>query len=161
MKAVRQGRGVTGLLMLLALAGCSSRSAEPPPPNPDEVRAKIVRLMPATVRDRQGWASDIYAAFSAQQIYPSDENLCAVLAVTEQESTYQVDPPVAGLGRIATREVERRAGKLHVPAFLVSSALNIKSPDGRTYSQRLAAARTEKELSETFDDFIADRKSVV
>ncbi|KAB0726661.1 DUF1615 family protein, partial [Pseudomonas aeruginosa] len=88
MKAVRQGRGVTGLLMLLALAGCSSRSAEPPPPNPDEVRAKIVRLMPATVRDRQGWASDIYAAFSAQQIYPSDENLCAVLAVTEQESTY-------------------------------------------------------------------------
>ncbi|WP_414859487.1 DUF1615 family protein, partial [Pseudomonas aeruginosa] len=42
---------------------------------------------PATVRDRQGWASDIYAAFSAQQIYPSDENLCAVLAVTEQEST--------------------------------------------------------------------------
>lgn len=155
MKAVRQGRGVTGLLMLLALAGCSSRSAEPPPPNPDEVRAKIVRLMPATVRDRQGWASDIYAAFSAQQIYPSDENLCAVLAVTEQESTYQVDPPVAGLGRIATREVERRAGKLHVPAFLVSSALNIKSPDGRTYSQRLAAARTEKELSETFDDFIA------
>ncbi|WP_215200548.1 DUF1615 family protein, partial [Escherichia coli] len=49
---------------------------------------------------------------------------CAVLAVTEQESTYQVDPPVAGLGRIATREVERRAGKLHVPAFLVSSALN-------------------------------------
>ncbi len=155
MKAVRQGRGVTGLLMLLALAGCSSRSAEPPPPNPDEVRAKIVRLMPATVRDRQGWASDIYAAFSAQQVYPSDENLCAVLAVTEQESTYQVDPPVAGLGRIATREVERRAGKLHVPAFLVSSALNIKSPDGRTYSQRLAAARTEKELSETFDDFIA------
>lgn len=155
MKAVRQGRGVTGLLMLLALAGCSSRSAEPPPPNPDEVRAKIVRLMPATARDRQGWASDIYAAFSAQQIYPSDENLCAVLAVTEQESTYQVDPPVAGLGRIATREVERRAGKLHVPAFLVSSALNIKSPDGRTYSQRLAAARTEKELSETFDDFIA------
>lgn len=155
MKAVRQGRGVTGLLMLLALAGCSSRSAEPPPPNPDEVRAKIVRLMPATVRDRQGWASDIYAAFSTQQVYPSDENLCAVLAVTEQESTYQVDPPVAGLGRIATREVERRAGKLHVPAFLVSSALNIKSPDGRTYSQRLAAARTEKELSETFDDFIA------
>ena len=39
---------------------------------------------------------------------------------------------MAGLGRIATREVERRAGKLHVPAFLVSSALNIKSPDGRT-----------------------------
>ncbi len=156
MKAVRQGRGVTGLLMLLALAGCSSRSAEPPPPNPDEVRAKIVRLMPATVRDRQGWAGDIYAAFSARrEKYTSDENLCAVLAVTEQESTYQVDPPVAGLGRIATREVERRAGKLHVPAFLVSSALNIKSPDGRTYSQRLAAARTEKELSETFDDFIA------
>ncbi|WP_414859488.1 hypothetical protein, partial [Pseudomonas aeruginosa] len=24
---------------------------------------------------------------------------------------------------------------MHVPAFLVSSALNIKSPDGRTYSQ--------------------------
>ena len=61
---------------------------------------------------------------------------------------------MAGLGRIATREVERRAGKLHVPAFLVSSALNIKSPDGRTTASAWPR-RAEKELSETFDDFIA------
>ncbi|MGA4814607.1 DUF1615 family protein [Pseudomonas aeruginosa] len=93
MESSTPGRRRTGPFHAPGAGRCSSRSAEPPPPpNPDEVRAKIVRLMPATVRDRQRWAKRYHAAFSAQQIYPSDENLCAVLAVTEQESTYPGRP---------------------------------------------------------------------
>ena len=45
-------------------------------------------LIPANAGDRRGWATDITAAFAAQGIEPSDENLCSVLAVTEQESTF-------------------------------------------------------------------------
>ena len=119
------------------------------------VRAEIVRLMPASVADRNGWAADLYTAFSTQEISTTTENLCAVLAVTEQESTFQADPPVAGLAKIARAEIDRRAGALHVPGFLVSAALRIDSPNGKTYSQRLAAVRTEKELSAIFDDFIS------
>ncbi len=142
------------LATLLTLAACGTQRPEEPLLRPAEVRAKVAKLMPAKMTDRQGWAEDIQAAFAAQDITPSNSNLCAVLAVTEQESTYQVDPQVPGLAKIARQEIQRRAGRLHVPAFVVNSALKLDSPTGKTYDQRLSAARTEKELSAIFDDFI-------
>ncbi|WP_236195377.1 DUF1615 domain-containing protein [Pseudomonas glycinae] len=143
------------LAALLVLAGCAGqRSEEPAPRPPAEVKAQIVRLLPAKTVDRQGWATDIYAAFAAQGISPTTQNLCSVLAVTEQESTFQVDPPVPGLGKIARGEIDRRAAKVHIPSLLVSGALQLRSPNGKSYSERLSAARSEKELSAIFDDFI-------
>jgi len=144
------------LTTLLVLAGCSTtRAPQQPQRSEAEVKAQIVRLLPATVKDRNGWAQDIYTAFDTQKIYPSTENICAVLAVTEQESTYQVDPPVPNMGKIAQDEILRRAGKVHVPAFVVRSALQLNSPTGKTYAERLSGARTEKDLSGIFDDFIS------
>lgn len=139
---------------LLVLAGCASKPAEEPPASPAQVRAKIVRLMPPKTPDREGWATDIYAAFAAQDIATTNENLCSVLAVVEQESTFQVDPQVPGLARIARGEIDQRAAKLHVPNLLVNAALQLDSPTGKTYNQRLAKVRSEKELSAIFDDFI-------
>ncbi|WP_438866706.1 DUF1615 domain-containing protein [Pseudomonas sp. L1(2025)] len=144
------------LTTLLVLAGCATpRGPQLPERSEAEVKAQIVRLLPATVADRNGWATDIYTAFDTRKIYPSSENICAVLAVTEQESTYQVDPPVPNMGKIAQDEILRRAGKVHVPAFVVRTTLQLRSPTGKTYAERLSAARTEKDLSGIFDDFIS------
>src|SRR5690606_16641333 len=100
---------------------------------PDEVRADIVARMPARTPDREGWAADIQVALFAQGIAPTPENLCAVLAVTEQESTFTANPQVPGLGKIAREEIDRRAASMHVPKVLVGAALRIRSPDGRSY----------------------------
>jgi hypothetical protein len=148
-------RLIMSITVLLVLAGCSSqRTQEPVTRKPAEVKAQIVRLLPAKTVDREGWARDIYAAFAAQDIAPTTQNICAVLAVTEQESTFQVDPGVPGLGKIARDEIDRRAAKVHIPELLVSGALRVSSPNGKTYSDRLNTARSEKELSAFFDDFI-------
>src|SRR5690606_26223217 len=40
--------------------------------------------------------------------------------------------------------------------ILVGAALELESPDGRSYGERLARVRTEKALSELFDDFIGE-----
>ncbi|WP_296252435.1 DUF1615 domain-containing protein [Pseudomonas sp. UBA4194] len=149
--ALRQG-ALSALVLLLA--ACSTqRSNEPPPPSPEQVRARLMQLIPAQTPDRAGWAADIENAMSVQGIPGTDENLCSVLAVTEQESTFQVDPAVPGLGKIARQEIDRRAGSVHVPGFLVDTALGIRSPTGKTYGERLTSARSEKQLSEIFDDF--------
>nr|WP_178117863.1 DUF1615 domain-containing protein [Pseudomonas sp. R5(2019)] len=145
---------LTALTAFVVLAGCGSLRQEAPEPTPDEVRKLIVRLLPSQASDRQGWATDIYAAFAAQSLKPSKENLCSVVAVTEQESTFQADPKVPGLPRIARQEIDRRAAKMHVPDLLVRGALQLRSPDGKTYNQRLDSVRSEKELSKMFDDFI-------
>lgn len=141
---------------LLVLAGCAGSGTAPQvvPLSPAQVQARVERLLPAQTADRASWARDIQVAFTAQGIEPSTQNLCAVLAVTEQESTFQVDPAVPGLGKIARQEIDRRAATVHVPALLVSAALQVRSSTGKSYSERLASARTEKQLSAIFDDFI-------
>ncbi len=138
----------------LLLAGCGLREPRPPEPSPTEVRASIARLIPANIPDRQGWAEDIQRAFAALDIAPSTEHICSVLAVTEQESTFQVAPPVPGLARIAREEIDRRAARLRIPGFVVRAALAIESPTGKTYAERLASVRTEQQLNAIFEDFL-------
>src|SRR5687767_13800000 len=147
--------GASVLVLLLALAGCGTPPAPGTPArSPAELRATIAQLIPTTIPDREGWAVDIHAAFRALSIEPTAENVCAVLAVTEQESTFQADPRVAGLAEIARREIDERADRAGVPTIAVGAALAITSPDGRTYRERLDAVRTARELSEIFEDFI-------
>ena len=142
-------------LALLVLAGCSNPSSKTAPAaRPGDVKAGIVRLLPPGVSDRQGWADAIYVAFNGQDIPPTPDNLCAVIAVTAQESNFSADARVAGLPKIAWGEIDRRAGQLHIPSFVVRTALMIASPNGKSYAERLDHVTSEKELSAIFDDFI-------
>jgi hypothetical protein len=106
------------------------------------------------VKNREGWAVDIFAAFEALSIRPTSENMCAVIAVTEQESTFQANPPVPGLPAIARREIDARAARYRIPKFLVDAALSVQSPNGKSYRERLEKVDTEQELSDIFADFI-------
>ncbi len=147
-------RGCPAIAALLALAGCATQPPSAPAPDPVDTRAEIARRIPASVADRQGWATDIQVAFTTQRIPPSVENICATLAVIEQESGYKADPPVASLPRVARAEIDRRAAALHVPKLVVDGALRLKSGDGRSYGDRLLRVRTERELSELYEDLI-------
>jgi hypothetical protein len=151
-------RSATGLARLIVIAAIllsvSCSKPKPPPRNPAQVRAEIVRVLPKSVRDRQGWATDMVAAFAALKIDPSTENVCSALAVTEQESGFNIDPAVPGLPGIALAELDRRASEHGIPAFVVHAALKFSSPNGQTYADRIAAARTEQDLSRIYDDFI-------
>ncbi|MEO8748478.1 MAG: DUF1615 domain-containing protein [Rhodanobacter sp.] len=141
---------------LLLLAGCATNSGQHAPSrSPAEVRAEIVGRMPTEAADRAGWAVDIQQAFHAQGIDPNVRNICAVLAIAAQESGFHADPVVPDLPRIARKEILRRAAAHHVPQLLVDAALKIRSPDGRSYSERLQQAHTERELSRIYEDLIA------
>jgi hypothetical protein len=142
---------------LALLAACASEPQRPPAPaalTPAEARALIVRGMPAGVADRAGWATDIYAAFATLRVDATPPALCAALAVTEQESSFRVNPTVPGLARIAWREIDAKAEAAGIPKLLVHAALKLDSSDGRSYSERIDAATTELELSRIFEDII-------
>jgi hypothetical protein len=124
------------------------------PENPEQARALIDASVPKRLSDRSGWVNDIYAAFTFQGLQPSRENVCAVVAVIEQESNFQVNPLVPDLGAIAQREIDNRAQHAGIPRLIVRTALELRSADGRTYSARIDAARTEKDLSDIYEDFI-------
>ena len=150
--ALARGALLAGIALVSACT--STQRAREPPINPDVARAEIAKLLPAKIANRDGWAIDIFAAFDALSITPTTQNVCAVIAVTEQESTFQVNPPVQGLPAIARREIDARAARYHVPAFAVNAALELQSPTGATYRERLSKVKTEKGLSDIFADFI-------
>jgi hypothetical protein len=142
--------------MALLLVGCAGEKATAPPHlNPTDAQALIEQSLPRNVSDRAGWVTDMYAAFAALTVTPSHENICAVVAVIEQESGFRVDPVIPGLGVIARKEIESRAAHARVPSLIVNGVLQLNSSDGRSYGRRIDAAKTEKDLSDVYEDLIA------
>ena len=141
---------------VLLLAGCAGEQPNVAPAlSPTDARALIDASMPRNVPDRAGWATDMYAAFTALTVTPNRENICAVIAVIEQESGFRVDPAIPGLGVIARKEINSRAARAHLPMLIVNGVLQLKSSDGRSYGERIDAAKTEKDLSDAYEDFLA------
>jgi hypothetical protein len=136
------------------MSACTNPQLREPPIDPDVARAEIAKRIPPKIGNRDVWAVDIFAALESLSIRPTTDNICAVIAVTEQESTFQVHPPVPGLAAIARREIDSRAARYHIPALAVNAALSMKSPTGATYRERLDKVKTEKELNDIFADFI-------
>lgn len=145
------------LLAALVLVGCAEKGAAPlkEGEKPVDVASVVRQKMPASVKDRNAWADALAKTFESQKIAPTEENICSVLAVAQQESMYQSDPVVPGLNKIAWKEIDRRAESMHIPVFLVHTAFKITSPNGKSYSERLDTVKTEKQLSAIFDDFIS------
>ncbi|MCB1959013.1 MAG: DUF1615 domain-containing protein [Rhodocyclaceae bacterium] len=154
--------------LALLLAGCQSvpyaslpspglppvvDASTPPPPAPS---LRAIDLLPADIADRAGWARDIDTAFTQLGIPASAGNLCAAMAVIEQESSWHADPAVLGLAKIVRKEIDTRAARFHIPPLLVSAALKTTSPDGRSYQQRIAALRTEGQANTLFEDLSAE-----
>ncbi len=137
------------------LSGCASGPpAAAPPASEARTLATIENALPRAVTDRRGWSSDIQAALTVLNIDPTSDNICAVIAVIGQESGFQVDPVIPGLPAMAWREIDSRAGRVGVPPVLVHTALKLKSADGRSYGERIDGARTERDLSNVYEDFI-------
>ena len=141
---------------LALLSGCAGerRAAEPPGVSPAEARFRIEHSLPSNLADRTGWTADIYEGFRRLGIEPTHDNVCAVAAVIQQESGFRVDPLVPNLPAVAWREIDDRAARVGLPRTVVHGLLRLESPTGRSYSDRIDTAATEKELSDIYEDFI-------
>uniref|UniRef100_Q477S4 Lipoprotein n=1 Tax=Dechloromonas aromatica (strain RCB) TaxID=159087 RepID=Q477S4_DECAR len=170
---------VPALLTAVLLAGCSTfeeGEGEGPALPPDmarradgktatawptslgeaEVRKRITRLMPASAKDKAGWAEDLHTAFKTLEVPHATQTYCAAMAIIEQESSFQADPVVPGLPNIVRRELETRAGRYGVPSLIVTAALSKNSPSGKSYNDRIDALKTETQLNDLFEDMIGE-----
>lgn len=121
-----------------------------------DVKKRIARLIPAYAKDRQGWADDLHTAFKTLEVPHATQTYCAAIAIIEQESSFQADPGVPGLPNIVRRELDNRAGRYGVPSLLVNAALSKKSPDGKSYNERIDALKTEKQVNALFEDMTGE-----
>ena len=138
-------------LAAVLLAGCA---AQRPAMTAAEGRSLITAYLPSTLSDREGWAADIYTPMAVLELALTPDNICAIVSVTEQESGFKADPPVPNLGKLAWAEIERQRERLGVPAIALDAALSIKSRTGASYRQRIDEAKTERQLSDVFEEMI-------
>lgn len=120
-----------------------------------EIHELVMKLLPSRLKDKAGWANDLQSAYKALQISPTPEHFCATMAVIEQESSFQADPVVPGLPAIIRREIAQRSEKYSIPQTVIDWMLATNSRDGRSFSQRIDALKTEKELSDLIEEIIA------
>ncbi len=72
-------------------------------------------MIPARMAQCAAPAVDLQLVFAGLKLDPFIKSVCAVLAVTEPESSLDPDPPVPNLASVARNEVLRRAEGLGVP----------------------------------------------
>ena len=157
-------RGWVTALLLGATTAC--HEAPPPPspparPPPPLGAAQVRAAFPDGLGDPEGWAKDLLAAFADAGLVPDATRVCGVVAVLQQESGFQADPPVANLGalvRTRLKEEAERFGPLGPPAM--ERLLAERAPgDKRTFEQRIRRLRTERELDLLFRDMLqAERR---
>ncbi len=124
--------------------------------NQQQGKALLEKLLPRGIPDRQGWYNDIFNAFTALKIPYTPQFYCAVMAVAEQESNFSPDPVVPNLSKIVWGQIEERRQKYFIPSVVVDAAMLKKSPDGRTYKERVDALRTKRQMNALYEDMIRE-----
>lgn len=125
-----------------------------PPAKPRDTRPPLSSLIPPGATDREGWANDIHAAFTALRIPPTTDNACAAIAVIHHLSDFHAEPVVPNLSGIVWKEIETRRRKYGIPRLVLIAALATDSPDGRSYKTRIDALRTERQMNDLFEDMV-------
>ncbi len=133
-------------------AGASAWAADV---TPGEAYLLIKHARPH-VQEADGWASDLLDVLKVQSIPQTRENVCAAIAVIDQESNFVANPAVPGLGQLAEKALHEKFG--HVP-FLSGMAMDWldNHPKGdKSYLQRIRIARTERDLDLTYRAMVND-----
>ncbi len=108
--------------------------------------ARLILNERGGVRDATGWGEDILAALADNKFPVTRENICSVIAVASQESSFNANPAVPNLGKIADRAVREKLGKIPILGAKAYAMLDAM-PDARhSFIKRVRAARTERDL---------------
>src|SRR6185503_738275 len=143
-----RARSAVAVFAGIALASCAHRRDVPTAPVLDE--RGVAELVGPTAVDREGWANDIVAAIRMTRKEPTAERACAVIAVIEQESGYQVDPAVPNLPRIVMKALEDKLSPL---GPLAKPTLHAILDDQMRAS--IETLRTERDLDRLFRETIS------
>ncbi|PZF76227.1 DUF1615 domain-containing protein [Aestuariivirga litoralis] len=114
-----------------------------------DLRRLAARIVPAG-KDAPGWAADIAAALELNGIRRSRSNVCSVMAVIGQESTFTANPQVEGLGRMAEQQIEAKLAALPVLPGAAAAGVELflatrPSPE-KSYLAMIRTAKTERDL---------------
>ncbi len=108
--------------------------------------ARLIRRAEKNLGDPRGWAFDLLDVLQAHKLEQSRENVCAAIAVIDQESGFVADPAVPGLGKLSEQALRDKLGKIPVAGAVALRWLENNPSPQTSFMARIRAARTERDL---------------
>jgi hypothetical protein len=121
-----------------------------------EQTARLIRLSERGVDDTRGWARDLLDVLRAHDFDRSRENVCAAIAVIDQESSFRADPAVPNLGALSEQALREKFGRIPIAGSLAVGFLETTPTRDDSYMLRIRNARTERDLDLAYRSFIED-----
>lgn len=165
--SVTQG---TLLVLLCNLAGCNQKDGQSPEQaDEDSVELhspqQITALIPKRVKDRADWGEDIGRIMAELNIRQTQENVCSVIAVVDQESNFNANPKVPDLGRKAITAFKTEVPQKFIRQFgptlgpAVSRYFDyvlINEPDhNNSFLKQIEQVKTEQQLDVIYRQMFA------
>ena len=124
---------------------------------PEATFAKMIQKTHALREaDAKAWVDDILSSLDDVKMARTNESMCAVMAVIEQESGYKEDPPVAGLSTLLANKIKKMGGNLALRLAL-EVRLNQAMSTGKTFREGRKLVKTERDLSKWYTEFTESR----
>ena len=143
-------------LLLAIWSACSVSNATEAPALSTSGVARLIIAAEKNVKDPQGWAADLLDVLKLNDLPASKENICAAIAVIDQESSFVADPAVAGLGKISETALRAKLDKVPVLGRIALHFLEIKPSPADNYLARIRSAHTERDLDLVYRVMVAD-----
>lgn len=107
---------------------------------------RLIRHAEKNVDDANGWAIDLHDVLYQHDLEVSRENVCAAIAVIDQESGFVADPAVPNLGKLSEQALRAKLDKIPVAGKALLSWLERTPSADASFMARIRSARTERDL---------------
>lgn len=121
--------------------------------------ARLITLAEPKVADPRGWAVDLLDVLRQHSFPQSRENVCAAIAVIDQESSFVADPAVPNLGTLSEKAMRQKFLKVPILGRMALNFLDRTPSPEDSYMERIRSARTERDLDMTWRAMVADASS--
>lgn len=119
---------------------------------------KLIQTAEPNAREPRAWANDLLAVLKEHGLDQSRENICAVIAIADQESGFVANPAIPNLGKISEQAVIAKLKKFSVLGDGAVLFLNKFPNTSDSFMQRIRKAKTERDLDLAYRDLIGGLK---
>lgn len=133
--------------------------AKPPVPSLSlEQTTQLIKTAEPNAREPRAWAIDLLAVLKEHGLEQSRENICAVIAIADQESGFIANPTIPNLGKISEQAVIMKLKKFSLLGDGAVLFLNKFPTANDSFMQRIRKAKTERDLDLAYRDLIGGLK---
>ena len=121
--------------------------------------ANLINKAEPGVKNAFDWANDLRSALEVNRLPRSRENVCALIAIIDQESGFNANPTIPNLGELSVKAIIQKLENIPMIGHVVNGSAqalleHYPTPE-KNYLNRIRQAKTERDLDMTYRDIVS------